>query len=227
MEGNNDSTGRSAAGATASVFGILAGLGGFYHGIGEILQGNVAPGGIVINSWTQGPIATNMGGEPAMTVVPSLLVSGVLTVIISLFVLLWAAAFAQRKNGGWILMLSSVVMLLVGGGFGPPIVGILAGMAGLTVNVQLAWWRTHLPANSLRLLAKSWPWVFGVSVANGLFLFLGSLCLVYLAGTNNPDLFVVSFFFAVLSLLATIITGIAYDIQNSSSTRRTAGYAQL
>lgn len=66
----------SAARGTALIFGVLAGLGGLTHGIGEVLQGNVKPGGIIINSWTQGPIATNMGGEPGMTIVPSLLITG-------------------------------------------------------------------------------------------------------------------------------------------------------
>ena len=64
MKGKNAITTFSAARIVASVFGMLAGLGGITHGIGEVLQGNVAPSGIWIYSWTQGPIATNMGGEP-------------------------------------------------------------------------------------------------------------------------------------------------------------------
>jgi len=62
MRDKNGLTQRNAARIVASIFGVLAGLGGLTHGIGEVLQGNVAPSGIVINSWTQGPIATNMGG---------------------------------------------------------------------------------------------------------------------------------------------------------------------
>ena len=51
----------SAARCTALSFGVLAGLGGLTHGIGEVLQGSVRPDGLIINSWTKGPIATNMG----------------------------------------------------------------------------------------------------------------------------------------------------------------------
>jgi hypothetical protein len=87
----------------ASTFGVHAGLGGIRHGIGDILQGNVAPGGIVIESWTEGPIATNMGGEPGMSVVPNLLVTGLLALVASSAVVVWAALFVQRHNGGWIL----------------------------------------------------------------------------------------------------------------------------
>jgi hypothetical protein len=59
MEGKNAFTNISAARIVASVFGVLAGVGGITHGIGETRQGNVAPSGIVIYSWTEGPIATN------------------------------------------------------------------------------------------------------------------------------------------------------------------------
>ena len=215
MEGKNAFTEFSAARIIASVFGVLAGVGSITHGIGETRQGNVAPSGIVINSWTEGPIATNMGGEPGMTIVPNLLVTGVLTILVSLAVLVWAAAFVQRKNGGRVLILLSVGMLLVGGGFGPPITGILAGVAGTGIKSPLTWWRTHLSVNVRRFLAKLWPWIFGISLVNGVFLFLGSVVLVYFFGVNNPDLFVNSFFFVVVSLLLTIFTGIAYDLQAS------------
>jgi len=53
----------SAARVVAVTFGVLGGIGSVIHGVGETLQGNVAPSGIFFNSWTQGPIATNTGGE--------------------------------------------------------------------------------------------------------------------------------------------------------------------
>jgi hypothetical protein len=68
----------NAARATARTFGVLAGLGGLTHGVGEVLQGNVKPDGLVIESWTQGPIAAYMGGEPGMTLVPNLRMTGIL-----------------------------------------------------------------------------------------------------------------------------------------------------
>ena len=204
----------SAAKSTALIFGILAGLGGLTHGIGEVLQGNVKPSGVIINSWTQGPIATNMGGEPGMTIVPNLLVTGILTIFVSLAVVVWAA-FGRNKNSGRILLLLSVTMLLVGGGFGPPIIGILAGVAGTGIDRPLTWWRKRLSVNVRHFLATLWPWIFSIAVINGVFLVIGSLILVYFFDLNNPDLFVNSFFFSILSLLLTIFTGRAYDIQMS------------
>jgi len=145
----------SAARVVAVTFGVLGGIGGIVHGVGETLQGNVAPSGIFFNSWTQGPIATNMGGEPGITIVPSLLVTGILTIIVSIAVIVWSAAFVQRKNGGRVLILLSVAMLLVGGGIGPPIIGILAGIAGLGINSPNTWWRIHLPAAQFRAAEPS------------------------------------------------------------------------
>ena len=204
----------SAAKGTALAFGILAGLGGLTHGIGEVLQGNAKPDGMIIDSWTQGPIATNMGGEPGMTIVPNLLVTGILTILVSLAVMVCAAS-VRNKNGGRVLLLLSVIMLLVGGGFGPPIIGILAGVAGTGIGAPSTWWSKRLAASVWRFLGTLWPWVFGVAVINGVFLVIGSLILVYFCDLNNPELFVNSFFFSVLSLLLTIFTGRAYDIRKS------------
>jgi hypothetical protein len=74
----------------------LVAVGGFTHGIGELRQGSAAPDGIVFDSWANGPIATNLGGEPAMTLVPNLLVAGVLTMIVSVVIFTWAGRSARR-----------------------------------------------------------------------------------------------------------------------------------
>jgi hypothetical protein len=109
----------------ASVLGIFAGVGGASHGPGEMLQSNIAPSGIMIQAW---PDLTLLGGEPAMTIVPSYLVTGVLTIIVGLVVTIWAATSIDRRNGGLILIMLSILLLLVGGGIIPPIPGVIAGI---------------------------------------------------------------------------------------------------
>ncbi len=217
MQNRNSLTNMSAARATASLFGVLAGFGGAVHGIGEILQGNVAPNGLVVNSWTQGPIAAYMGGEPGLTIVPNLMATGVLSLLTSLAVMAWAAFFVQRQNGGWILIGLAILMLLVGGGFAPPIIAILAGVAGLGIGSRHSWWRAHVPINIQRALARLWPWTFGACAINGVFLVIGSVILVFFLNLNNPELFVYSFLLAVLLLLLTIVTGVAYDLKTASA----------
>ena len=202
----------SAARGTTLIFGMLAGLGGLIHGIGEVLQGNVRPDGVLIDSWTQGPIATNMGGEPAMTIVPNLLATGILTILLAVAVMA-GAALARNRSAGWMLLLLSVSMLLVGGGFGPPIMGILASLAMIGSGAPSDWWHRHASTRGGQLVGTLWPWVFGLTVLNGVFLVIGSLILVYVFDLNNPELFVGSFFVSVLSLLLTLFVGRAHDVQ--------------
>lgn len=133
----------NATRATVSTFGTLAGLAGIEHGIGEALQGNKVPAGVVIASWPDAAPFRILAGEPAMTVVPNLLATGILTILVSLVFLAWAALFIERKHGGSVLVLRSVALLLVGGGFGPPLLGILLGAAATGINAPLGWWRTH------------------------------------------------------------------------------------
>ncbi len=115
----------------ASAIGIFGGLGGASHGPGEMLQGNIAPNSLVIEAWSE---LTALAGEPAMTIIPSFLVSGVLTFIVGLMVAVWAAKFVQRKNGGLVLILLSIIMLLVGGGLFPPVFGVVAGIIGTGIK---------------------------------------------------------------------------------------------
>jgi hypothetical protein len=72
MKYDQATTNISAARLTSASFGFLAGIGGITHGVGEILQGNVRPEGLMIVSWTQGPITEMMGGDPGMTIIPNL-----------------------------------------------------------------------------------------------------------------------------------------------------------
>jgi hypothetical protein len=117
--------------AVASILGIFAGVGGASHGPGEILQGNIAPSRIIIEAW---PELTLLAGEPAMTLIPSFSVSGIVTVITGLAVTIWAATRIQSKNGALVLILLSLMMLFVGGGLIPPALGVVAGIIGARVR---------------------------------------------------------------------------------------------
>ena len=117
--------------AVASILGIFAGIGGASHGPGEILQGNIAPDGIIIEAW---PALTLLAGEPAMTLIPSFSISGILTVTTGVVVTILAATRIQSKNGALILILLSTMMLFVGGGLIPPAFGVVAGIIGLQIR---------------------------------------------------------------------------------------------
>ncbi|MEZ4502769.1 MAG: hypothetical protein R3C39_09105 [Dehalococcoidia bacterium] len=206
----------SATRLTASTFGLLAGLGGLRHGIGEVQQGNVRPDGLFIESWTSGPIAEHMDGEPGLTIVPNMVATGVLALIASVAVVVWAAWFVQRRHGGLTLTAFSVVMLLVGGGVGPPVVGMLAGWPGHATGTPERAWPARLPASMRRALASSWPLVFALAAANGLFLFVISLALLFWFDVTNADLFLWSFYLSVVLLVAASMGAIARDAAGRS-----------
>ena len=204
---------KNATKVTVSTFGVIMGLAGIEHGIGEILQGNVAPDGIMILSWPESAFFRIVGGEPAMTIIPNLLVTGILAVLFSLAFLVWTTLFVQSKNGGPILILLSIVMLLVGGGIFPPILGIIIGIIGTRINTPLTWWRTHLSVGLRHFLGKVWLWSFVVCLIAWLSLLPGISILGYFFGVNDPDLIIIFIFFALGSLLLTIFSGFAYDSQ--------------
>ena len=107
----------SATRITVSTFGAMAGLAGIEHGIGEILQGGAAPEGVMILSWPDSGFFRILGGEPAMTVVPDLLVTGVLGVAgaIGLVVTLLAMRTAAYRA---ILGVNSNIVSRSGGSVG-------------------------------------------------------------------------------------------------------------
>ncbi len=208
----------SATRAVASLFGVFAGLLGLEHGYFETLQGNVAPGSIMINAMGPPCQANKMwhACEPAMTIMPTFFVAGVLAIIVSLIVILWAAAFVQRKYGGLVLILLSIILLLVGGGFIPPVLGIIAGVVATRINAPFTWWRAHLSVHSRRILATLWPWsliAFVLWVA-------GEWILGYFFNEYLLNLGLIPLFFTLGLVLLTVLTGFAYDIQRQTDSHQ-------
>jgi hypothetical protein len=148
---------RKATKSVATWFGIAAGIAGLEHGYFEIQQGSTRPDGVMIVS--MGPPCTAEevwnACEPAMTIIPNFLVTGVLAVIIGLLILVWSWAFIQRKHGGLVLILLSIALLLFGGGLFPPLIGIVGGMAGTKINKPLT---ENKQNRVLQFAARLWPW---------------------------------------------------------------------
>lgn len=148
---------RKATRITAASLGIIAGIAGLEHGYFEILQGNTKPASLMFPSMGPPCVPEEIWNacEPAMSILPNFLITGILAVILSLLVLIWSAGFIQRKSGGAVLILLSVVLLLFGGGFFPPIIGIAGGLAGTKINQPLP---EKKPSGFLRFAARLWPW---------------------------------------------------------------------
>lgn len=211
---------RSATNTMVSIFGALIGLAGMEHGIGEILQGDIAPGSVMILSWPESPFFRILNGEPAMTLIPNLLFTGILAVIVSLVFMVWAVWYAQRKHGGLVLILLSLLMLLVGGGIFPPVLGIVTGAAATRMHAPLGWWSAHLPQGARRFLAALWPWSLGACLLAWLGMIPGVPALNFFFGIDNPDLIwdllACMFGFLILSGIAGFARDSGGQIRNES-----------
>lgn len=202
---------RNATNTMVSTLGTVMGLAGVEHGIGEILQGSIAPRGMLFPSWPDAAFFRIVAGEPAMTIIPNLLVTGILATLLSLAFAAWAALFAQRKNGGLVLMLLAAGMLLAGGGIFPPVLGFIIGALATRIHAPSAGWRAHLHPDLQGFLVKTWPWSFGVSVIAWLLLFPGINILGYFFGVNDPNYVVFLIVFALGSFLISIFIGFVRD----------------
>lgn len=190
-----------------SVFGVLAGLAGIEHGVGEMLQGSGRPAGLMIESWPHSAALEVLGGEPAMTIVPNLFVTGLLAVLVSLAMVIWSGWFVDRRHGGLILIALSALLLLVGGGFGPPLIGIISGVAVMVPSVE----SRRQPGVVSRALARSWPWITGAGVLGYLLLMPGTVILDVSWGVSSSSAVAVLSVFSFVSLILALFAARARD----------------
>ena len=208
---------RKATRITATVLGLTAGVAGIEHGIFEILQRNTRPEGLMIASMGPPcvPELTWNACEPAMTVVPNFLITGILAVIFGLAVTIWSVFFVQKKHGGLVLILLCVPLLLFGGGLFPPLIGIIAGALGTRINKPLNPEGSRLSGGLLRFLAVLWPWALALYVL----WVLGQWVIGYLF---NDWLLVNGYLIIIIilgTLLLTVFTTYARDLQEAAKAR--------
>jgi hypothetical protein len=207
----------SAIRAVASTLGVLVGLAGIEHGFFEMLQGNVKPNGLLIDAIGPAQRFWEYSSETALTIIPNMLLTGILAIIVGLSVTIWAAYYVDKKYGARVLLLLSIILWLVGGGFAPVFMAIFAYIAASRINRPLNWWRAHLPAFIRGFLAKLWPWsiiifvvvfVVGVEIA----IFGYPLLWFYSAEVTYSIQWALAYIMVVFWPLS-ILTAIAYDIE--------------
>ena len=137
-----------------STFGILVGLAGIEHGIFEILQGDVATNGFMINAIGDSYRFWEGTSERALTILPTFLLAGISAVILGVIVTIWSSLFVQRR----FLLILTLTLFLVGGGMAPIILSLFAVIVATRIDKPLTWWRTHLSSGIRSSLGKLWPW---------------------------------------------------------------------
>lgn len=221
MKDTSDFNNTNATRTVAATIGALIGLAGIEHGVLELLQGNVRPAGIMIDAIGPQQKLWENAGEAAVTIVPSFLLTGILAILVGLFVTIWSVAFIHKKYGAWVLLLLCAILFLVGGGFAPPIfLGLIAVATASRINKPLRWWRVLLPEGVRCFLVRLWPWPLLLSVL----LFVASVEIAIFgyplrAFFPADTTFTIQLATALTSLglmLLSMLTGFACDIQKQA-----------
>ena len=196
---------RKATKTVASWLGIVAGIAGMEHGYFEFLQGNTRPPSLAFPSWGSPCVPEEIwhACEPAMSIIPNFLITGILAMLLSLLLIVWAGWFVQRRHGGWVQVALSVLLLLFGGGFFPPIIAFVGGLAGAQINRPLAGQPTRLT----RFAAKLWRWSLMIFVGWT----LGQFPFGYFFNDFLKSIMVVSLLVILTSLPLAVYTAYAYD----------------
>jgi hypothetical protein len=135
---------------TVQWLGVLATATGVEHGIGDIAQGWQRPPGLVFPSWAESEAFRLLGGEPAMSVIPNYVISGLASVAVAIVLAVWCATQLHRRSTGLVIVLVSLVLLLVGGGFGPPLIGVIVGVLASRIGAAPRRWADPLWVASVR-----------------------------------------------------------------------------
>jgi hypothetical protein len=208
---------------TVAALGLLAAFAGIEHAVGEIRQGAVAPPAWVFESWPGTPAFAALDGEPAMTVVPILLVTGILAVAVSLAVGGWAVGYAGGHGTAHHLVLLAVLLLLVGGGFGPPLVAMLAALLAIRAggrNPRRLGHDTRKPLTDF--LARSWPWALVLTVTSFLALVPGVPLLYVAAGVDSAVLVSAIMVSAFTSTAVTLVAAPRRDLYHLAGRGRSS-----
>ncbi len=195
----------SATRVTASVLAVLAALTSVVHGYREIQYGNTPTGGMLM---------TSVG---AFSLIPNYLLTGIVTILVSLAIIVWTVGFLGTRRGPLVLLLLVIALFLVGGGFAHVIAFALAWAMSTRIGKPLIWWRRVLPGGLRRALGRLWPSLFAVSlVSSGLG--VGIWLFDYVPGVGNETqkihLTWALLLVGLAALLVTVVSAFARDIES-------------
>ena len=191
--------------------GILAGVMGIEHGIGEALEGYRPTESLFILSWPDAQFFEIMAGEPAMTIIPNYLITGLLAIIFSCIFLVEIIMSRPGWKSNILLFTLLILMLLTGGGFGPPLTGIIAVLIGMKRDSPLRTW-SRLPVKLHNVFSRMWPWSFGLCLFGWLMLFPGASLIAFFTGMDSELLMTIPILVAFLFIPITQFLGFSRDI---------------
>jgi len=198
-----------------AILGTIFGISGINHGFFETLQGNGPTPGSFIFAIGEAQKMWPHGNEPAFTIIPNFLLTGIAAMIVGLSIIIWSLGFVHKKNGPTVFILLFILLLLVGGGVAQILFFPFIWLVSTRIKQPLAWWRKVLPIKIQESLAKVWPWSLVVS-ATLLVIALIIATTGFVPGVNDAEkvlsIMLICLALEVLALPLTFVSGFAHDI---------------
>lgn len=208
-------SGNYAIQCIAATLGVIFGISGMGHGFFETLQGNTATGGLVVNAIGVTHMMWAHGNEPAFTIIPNFLFSGIAAMTVGAAVIIWSAKYMHKKNATLVFLLLFVLLFLVGGGIAQVIFFVIGWAFSTRIHKPLHWWRKAIPTGARRFLSKVW---FPFLIISSLLL-LNTLQIAifgFVPGVSDPDTIRIVMLStagaSLLFLILAFISGFAHDI---------------
>lgn len=147
----------SATRITATTVGVFFGLfSSINHGIFEILQGNEPTDGFLINAIGEAQRFWIEGTEPAFTLIPNYIFTGIAAILVGLGIIIWSIWYLPKRYGRTVYLGLFILSFLVGGGMGQAFFFIPAWAFATRMGKPLTWWRKVLPQKIWHFLSKIW-----------------------------------------------------------------------
>jgi len=169
-----------------TTIGVIFGFSGFNHGFFEFLQGNAPTNGLVVQAIGEAQRFWVLGTEEAFTVIPNFLISGLLSMILGLTIIVWSLWFIQTTYGRTVFLVLFILLFLVGGGIGQIIFFIPAWAFATRMNKPLTWWKKVLPQSIWPFLSKLW--IITLIVSSVVILIALEIAVFgFIPGMTNPE----------------------------------------
>ena len=203
----------------ASTSGVFFGLfSSINHGIFEILQGNIPTESVLIHAIGENQKFWVLGKEDAFTLIPNFLVTGILSIIVGVAIVIWSIWFLRSKHGSKVFLGLFVLSFLVGGGIGQVAFFLPAWAFSTRIEKPLTWWRKTLPVTIRRFLSKTWAyWLIAATIV---MLFAVEIAVFgIIPGISEPKVIqnttMILVLSAVILFVLAHISGIAHEIEKN------------
>ncbi|PKK95749.1 MAG: hypothetical protein CVV59_02135 [Tenericutes bacterium HGW-Tenericutes-4] len=148
--------------ASTVVLITYAAIIGFIHGVGEILQaGNISNSNLINAIDVAEPDKIWHAGLPAFSVIPNFLISGIITVLLSIAIVILANLLIESNYFKFFPLLF-ILLFLFGGGFVPPFIGIISSTYYVIKRKSNMY--NKQPSFFKKLIAKLWIYLISVLI---------------------------------------------------------------